>query len=103
MALVESQNPPGGPACVKMWCSCLKLNLRGTIPCGGRGLPHVEPDIYPCQCVRTCVRAFHSHLAMDCCKHNRLDLRYAFFISFGLCGSRPNQDQAAAARQRLSY
>ena len=34
-----------------------------------------EPDIYPCQCVRTCVRAFHSHHAMDCCKHNRLDVR----------------------------
>ena len=34
---------------------------------------HVEPDIYPCQCIRTCVRVFHSHLAMDCCKHNRLE------------------------------
>ena len=25
--------------------------------------------------IRACVRAFHSHLAMDCCKHHRLDLR----------------------------
>ena len=41
-----------------------------------RGDFHVEHDIYPCQCVRTCVRAFHFPHAMDCCKHNRLDLRY---------------------------
>ena len=27
------------------------------------------------QCVRTYVRAFPSHHAMDCCKHDRLDLR----------------------------
>ena len=31
--------------------------------------------LYPCQCVRTYARAFPSHHAMHCGRHNRLDLR----------------------------